>query len=118
MRLTRHDLGATSLTIAALGAYAAHGEDVVFTSTRLTAAVVLVLGAAACAVNGSRTDGVPPGPVTNVFGVLGVGAMVCGIAAVVLGSGGALTGLAVAIGALWLAATVRHLVAPPAVRRI
>ena len=117
MRLTRHDLGGTALTIAALGTYAAHVEDLVFTSTRITAAVVLVLGVAACAVNGSRTDGVPPGPVTDVFGVIGTGALVCGLAAVILGSGAALTALAVAIAALWLAATVRHLVVPPAVRR-
>jgi hypothetical protein len=87
-------------------------------STRAVTGVVLVLGIAGCytaksyfeAVYGAGSDPRPPMPYVVLVSTLGGVALVAAIIALIWSSTVALTVLVVCMVALWVAATIRHLV--------
>ena len=87
-------------------------------SARGTAAAVLVLGVVGgCAMGaaGEQYQGARAGAYTGFASVLGVIALVAGVAALITASTVALAILVVATLALWLAATARHAFTPSAI---
>jgi hypothetical protein len=122
MRFNIKDFYATALVAAILAVYIAYLQDSggwVISSTRATTAVVAGLGIGACGLG--RVEGLyaPDRSLTtavyatwgSMLGVLGVLAVVV---ALVSGDPAALATLVVVTVALWVTATVRHLLAAPA----
>lgn len=116
MRLTWKDAGATLAVAAAVALYVGYLTDnelAVVTNPRALAAVVLVLGVAACAIGGSMlptAKGQPPTPGADLFSFFGTLAFVSALAAIVTGSEALLAALVAMTVLLWIAATTRHLV--------
>jgi hypothetical protein len=105
MTLTRKDAAATSLTGLAVLAFLATHEGwnlpLIGDSHRWTAAVILALGIAACSVGANRVNSV-------LFGVLGGGAFLFGVLALVTGSLTPLSLLVADMVVMWALATFRH----------
>jgi hypothetical protein len=111
MRLTVKDAGATILTALIVLTFAAthEGWDVwlVGSSHRSAAAVIGLLGMLSCGL------GRPEGRSTRFLALLGVATFVFLVLALVTGSLTWLSLLVAADVALWIGATVRHVVEPP-----
>jgi hypothetical protein len=119
MRLTIRDGLATVFVAAAAAVYILWVTGAAMTgwSVRVTAAVVFVLGFAACvtdqkqmaAVYGASGEGPrPPTPYVVLASAIGALALVCGVMALVTSSAAMLATLAASMAGLWLAATARH----------
>ena len=109
MTVTRKDAVATSLTglavLAFLATHEAWNVPLIGDSHRWAAAVILVLGAGACA--GARQV------TSTLYSVLGGGAAVLGVLALITGSLTPLSLLVADMVVMWAIATVRHAHAPP-----
>jgi hypothetical protein len=115
MRFTWHDAVATTLVGAAVAAETLHlaGLDLPgLGSGRALTGAVLVLGLAACAT-GATTE-MSSLPVTYVWpmALLGTAAIVAGLAGLITGAFAMAAVLTAVTLAMWLAATIRHTVAP------
>lgn len=110
MTLTRRDAVATSLTglavLAFLATHEAWNVPLIGDSHRWAAAVILVLGIAACSAGARRIT-------STLFSVLGGAAFVLGVLALITGSLTPLSLLVADMVILWAIATVRHAHAPP-----
>ena len=127
MRLTFRD-GLAALFVGAAGVvYAvwATGTAMTGLSTRTVAAVVFGLGWAACLANQNEMAVVygaasgrlrPPVAYAVVASGVGVLALVTGIVTLVTASGAMLALLVAALGAMWVIATARHMLARPGYR--
>lgn len=107
MTLKRKDLAATALTALVVLVFAASHARwnvlLVGSNHRWAAAVILLIGAATCAL-GSPAEGSG----WNTLSTLGVVALLLGMVAMVTGSMTALSLFVLAIIVLWAAATTRH----------
>ena len=105
---------ATALTAAIVAFYAVHLAGVALplgAGARTWSAVIILLSLAECAAGGGIAADEPGHYGRALFSVaalLGVVAFVAGVAALVLGSYGALAVLVVCAVALWAVAMVRH----------
>ncbi len=110
MTLTRKDAVATGLTGLAVLTYLATHEGwnvpLVGDSYRWAAAVIMVLGIAACSVGAKRVNSV-------LFGVLGGAAFVFGVLALITGSLTPLSLLVADMVVMWALTTFRHAHTPP-----
>ena len=110
MTLTRRDAVATGLVglavLAFLATHEAWNVPLIGDSHRWAAAVIMVLGIAACSVGARRMT-------STLFGILGGAAFVLGILALITGSLTPLSLLVVDIVVMWAIATVRHAHGPP-----
>lgn len=116
MRPTRRDLFATLLVAAIIGIYTVYVRNTtgwVVSDTRATTGLVLVLGAAACALG--QTDDLFPrnhrratAPYVLWTSVLGITALSAAVVGTVSDSAAALTVLFGATVLLWASATLRH----------
>jgi hypothetical protein len=120
MRLNVKDFYATVLVAAILVVYIAYLQDSgwIISSTRATTAVVAVLGIGACGAG--RAEGLyVPGRslATAVYAtwgsMLGALALIAAFVALVSAEPAALATLVVVTVALWVTATMRHLLAAP-----
>lgn len=112
MRLDRYDLMGTAATAATGAVFWAHVAAVSpLAGVRPTAVAVLATGVAGCATNGSRPGTPVSGRYANVMGAFGALVMVLGIGALVSGTEALLVGAVSITGLLWLVTTTRHLVA-------
>jgi hypothetical protein len=126
MHLKRNDGWATSFVAAAVTFWAVWASGAAFAtvSARVVGAGVLALGYTACLADGSQMRAVYGGrrersaPIAYVVAasILGAGALVAGVIAVIGGSETMLVGLVAAIVALWTMSTVRHAMAGDGVR--
>jgi hypothetical protein len=114
MRLTWRDAMATVLTAGIVALYAAYlaGEDLPLVSgERVLAGLILVVGLVACAVGSTAmTTGASAGLAVHVGGTLGAAAFLAALITMVTGAAGTLAILVGVTVALWLFATVRHVV--------
>lgn len=114
-RLDVTDLVASLLVAGAATVYAVGAAGADLGGVRARASVVFLLGILACGVGARRDafgdDGAKGGFIV-VLTAVGVVTLVVGATAIILASTGYLAGLMSGIGALWLGATVRHLVMP------
>jgi hypothetical protein len=105
MTLTRRDAVATSLVglavLAFLATHQAWNVPLIGDSHRWAAAVIMVLGIAACSVGAKRTT-------SALFSVLGGAAFVLGVLALITGSLTPLSLLVADIVLMWAIATLRH----------
>jgi len=121
MRLTWKDAVSTVFMAAIVVIYAAFLNSTtawLISSARGTAAAVLVLGfVGGCAMSAAaeQYQDTRPRAYTSFASVLGVIALVAGVAALITASTVALAILVVATLALWLAATARHAFTPSAI---
>jgi membrane-bound ClpP family serine protease len=110
MTLTRKDAVATGLTGLAVFVFLATHEGwnvpLVGDSHRWAAAVVMVLGIAACSVGAKRID-------SALFGVLGAAAFVFAVLALISGSLTPLSLLVADMVVMWALTTLRHAKPPP-----
>lgn len=110
MTLTRKDAVATGLTGLAVLTYLATHEGwnvpLVGDSYRWAAAVIMVLGIAACSVGAKRVNSV-------LFGVLGGAAFVFGVLALITGSLTPLSLLVADMVVMWALTSFRHAHTPP-----
>ncbi|HZN19810.1 MAG TPA: hypothetical protein VFB84_16740 [Micromonosporaceae bacterium] len=120
MRLTWKDAAATGLVAVIVALYAGFLTDAtlpLLDSPRMLAAVALVLGIGACTVGGTMVPaakGQPASPGARLFGFFGTMTLIAAVLVMITGSEKL---LAVQVGttvALWLAATLRHLLTPAA----
>jgi hypothetical protein len=120
MRLTWKDAVSTVFMAAIVVIYAAfHGSTTAWliSSARGTAAAVLVLGiVGGCGVSAAaeQYQDARARLYTSLASLLGATALVAGVTALITGSTVALAILVAATLALWLVATVRHALTPPA----
>jgi hypothetical protein len=109
MTMTRKDLEATVFTILAVAVYAAQHEGwslpVIGDSRRWAAGAILVLGMAACS-RGTHARG----SMSVLPSVLGVAALVLGVAAIWTASMRSLSLLIADVVLLWVVSTWRHAV--------
>lgn len=121
MRLTWKDAAATGLVAVIAALYLGFLMDATLPlvdSPRVLAAVALVLGIGACAVGSTMiptAKGQPASPGAKLFSFFGTMTLVAAVLVMITGSEML---LAVQVGitvALWLAATLRHLLTPAAV---
>lgn len=107
MALTRKDLEATVLTALAVLVYLATSQGwnvwLVGDSHRWAAGVIVALGAFTCGLGSPGKD-----TATRILAVLGMGAAVLGVAAIVTGSLTVLALLTLDIVVLWAASMLRH----------
>jgi hypothetical protein len=125
MRLTWKDGVTTAVMALVLAVYLLYtsGADVVFVSSVRGASVaILLLGAIGCGYGAAdqlykASDAATTRAYTVVASAFGATALVAGLIALIFGSEVALTVLFAATAALWLIATMRHLIsagkAPP-----
>jgi hypothetical protein len=110
MTLTRKDAVATSLVglavLAFLATHEAWNVPLIGDSHRWAAAVIMVLGAGACAAGARRVT-------STLYSILGGAAFVLGALALITGSLTPLSLLVADIVLMWAIATVRHAHAPP-----
>lgn len=110
MTLTRKDAVATSLTglavLAFLATHEAWNVPLIGDSHRWAAAVIMVLGIAACSTGARRVN-------SALFSVLGGLSFVFGVLALVTGSLTPLSLLVADMVLMWAIATVRHSHGPP-----
>lgn len=120
-RMSARDAGATILlAIAAtlFGLWQAGVDVPGFGSVRMTSAAIFVLGMFACGSGSGRDIYAETGvdrAIVAVLSVLGVATLGFGIAAMASGSATVMTIYFAGFAALWLLATIRHAVTPPAV---
>jgi len=129
MKLTWRDVATVPFMAAVIAVYAAHlggADGWLVSSTRESAAAILVLGMfGGCALGGTsevfQTDRTPAVELyAALASLIGFTALAVGIAAVITGSGVALEILFGATMALWVLATLRHALTkprPPALSR-
>src|SRR5512142_3408563 len=121
MRLAWKDAVSAMFMAAIVVIYAAFLNSTtawLISSARGTAAAVLVLGiVGGCAMSAAaeQYQGKRAPAYTSFMSVLGAVALVAGVIALITASTVALAILVVATLALWLVATVRHAITPPAV---
>lgn len=121
MRLNAKDLFATALVAAILAIYIGYlqdGSGWIISSTRATTAVVAVLGIGACSAGRAEGLYAPdrslPTAVYATWGsMLGTLAVIAVFVALVSADPAALATLVVVTVALWVTATVRHLLTAP-----
>lgn len=115
-RLDVTDLVAGLLVAAAVTIYAAGVAGADLGGARARASAVFLFGALSCGV-GARRDAFQGEGASSraiaALNALGIVTLIVGITAIVLGSEGYLAALIVGIGALFLGATARHMLATP-----
>lgn len=114
MYLTRKDFAGTVVAALVVLVYAANVEGWWYLGgNRWAAATMVAVGAAGCAV-GARLVGEEPTSLPIVaLGLVGSGALVVAVLAIVTASQWALLTLAILVVALWAGTTLRHGVTPP-----
>jgi hypothetical protein len=116
MRLTWHDAAATVLVGAVVSLETLHlaGTDLPgLASPRALTGVVLGLGLAACIAGSVKMESLPP-TYARWMSYLGTIAVITGLAGLITGAEIPLIALTAAAAAMWLVATMRHLLAPTA----
>ena len=115
-RLDVTDFVAGLLVAGAVTIYTAGVAGADLGGTRARASAIFLLGALACGVGARRDAFQGEGASSRAIAALnaaGVVTLIVGITAIVLGSEGYLAALITGIGALFLGATARHLLAKP-----